>query len=69
MDESESIHNFFFNFLMLVIQLIVVYKNLCVENKDDDYVAIRSYCTDSNDVAVGLKAPLLTARSSGRMKV
>jgi len=54
---------------MLVIQLIVVYKNLCVENKDDDYVSKRSYCTDSNDVAVGLKAPLLTARSSGRMKV
>lgn len=28
----------------------------------DDYVAKRSYCTDSNDVAVGLKTPLLTAR-------
>jgi hypothetical protein len=34
----------------------------CVENMGDHYVAKRSYCTDSNDVAVGLKAPSLTAQ-------
>ena len=43
-------------------QKLVSWRTKCVENMGDDYVTERNYCTDPNDVAVGLKAPLPTAR-------